>query len=151
MRINSNGERTWQQSHGDVKLTTLTSDTPANPEFYEALKELGKYMCDLIGAPTDWKSKHTCNSVAIGYEEDDRINAVVTLYVQLEKFNNGIVINTPCLREKLSGKGGGGNFMTPKMLELVKTVGDEDQKYWDGERAQQTLLKKKDFDAEKLV
>lgn len=140
-----------EEKNGDVKTMTLTSDVPALPEFHEAMKELGKYMCDLLGVPADWKQKHTCNSVSIGYEEDERINTVVTIYVQLEKFNNGIVINTPCLREKVAGKSGGGNFMTPKMLDLVKSVREEALKYYDGERAQQTLLKKKNVDEEKLV
>ena len=125
-----------EEKNGDVINMTLESDTPANPEFHTALKDLGKYMCDLLGCPAEWKQTHSCTSVSIGYEDDDRINAVVTLYIQLSKFNNGITVNTPCLREKLPGKGGGGQFMTPKMLDLVKEVIDEAQKYYDGDRAQ---------------
>ena len=128
-----------EEKAGDVVKTTLESDQPPNPEFTSALADLGKYMCGMMDFPDEWKAKHRCNSISIGYEEDDRIHAVVTLYVELEKFPSGVVINTPCLLEKVAGKAGGGTFMPPKMLDLVKEVIAEGQKYYDGDRAQQTL------------
>lgn len=127
---------------GDVIKITLESDQPANPEFHDALKALGKYMCGMLGFPAEWTEQHTCNSVSIGHEEDDRLNAVVSMYVTLAKFNNGLSINSPCLREKLQGKGGGGSFMPPKMLDLVKSVVDQGLKYYEGDRAQKELLTK---------
>jgi hypothetical protein len=133
---------------GDVLKTFLDSDQPANPEFHDALKNLGKYMCGLLGFPPEWTATHTCNQVSIGHEEDDRINAVVTIYVALAKFNNGITINSPCLREKVVGASGGGAFMKPKMLELVQEVMNEGQKYYDGDRAQLPLpMNEKDGEA----
>jgi len=125
---------------GDIIKITLESDQPANPEFHEALGELGKYMCGMLGFPSEWTAAHSCNSVSIGHEEDDRTNAVVSMYVTLAKFNNGLSINSPCLREKVAGKAGGGSFMPEKMLDLVNEVVEQGLKYYEGDRAQQSLL-----------
>ena len=127
---------------GDLVKITLESDQPANPEFHAALKELGKYMCGMLGFPTEWTASHQCTSLSIGHEEDDRINAVVSIYVMLPKFNNGLAINSPCLREKVAGNAGGGSFMPQKMADLVADVMEEGHKYYDGDRAQQSLLTK---------
>ena len=121
---------------GDILKTTLESDAPPLPAFPNALSDLGAYMCDLMEFPKEWKNLHRCTSISIGHEEDGRLNAVVTLYVKLAKFNNGISINSPCLREKLAGTSGGGAFMTPKMLELVQAVITCGRAYMEGERSQ---------------
>lgn len=133
--------RTEEQKNGDVIKTDIESDAPPNPEFTDALTDLGLYMCEMMDFPKAWKDKHECRGVAINYEEDERIGGVVTMYVPLAKFNAGIVVNSPHLREKVAGTAGGGNFMTPKMCELVKEMRAQAQKYIDGDRAQRELLK----------
>ena len=133
-----------EDKNGDTVKSELNSDAKPTPEFHEAMKKLGAYMCDHMGFPADWKRDHKCLYVHIGHEseKEKRINAIVTINVKLEKFNNGITINSPVLREKLQGIPGGGSFMTPTMLELVKNVMVEGEKYMNGERAQHELLPK---------
>lgn len=126
--------------NGETLSTSLACTDTANPEFYQSLLDLGKFMCTHMGMDADWKAQSKCISVAVNYEEDDeRMGVIVTLNVKLTKFDKPIVINTPHLREKVEGKGGGGSFMPQKMLDLVKTVLREGQLYRDGERAQQEL------------
>lgn len=125
-----------ESKSGDVVKTTLESDVSPLPGFPVALSDLGAYMCDLMEFPSHWRHHHKCTSVSIGHEEDGRINAVVTLSTKLTNFNSGLLINSPCLREKLTGTSGGGAFMTPKMLELVKSVIAHGRAYMDGERSQ---------------
>lgn len=129
---------------GDVVKSTLESDVLPVPELLESMASLGKHMTDLMGFTDDWKKETTCTSVAIGHEKDEKINAIVTLSVKLEKFNNGITVNTPVMREKKEGIPGGGSFMSLDMLALVKAVIAHGQKYIDGERAQQSLLERKE-------
>lgn len=132
--------RTEEESNGDVIKKDIESDTPANPEFTDALTDIGLYLCKMMEFPKEWTDKHECRSVTINYEEDDRMGVVVSLYVTLAKFSAGISINSPHLREKLAGTPGGGAFMPPKLVELVQEVIAQGQKYMDGDRAQRELL-----------
>lgn len=125
----------------------ISSDMPL-PGLPAALKELGDYMVGLLEAPADWKRYAKCTSVAIGHEEDDRINVVVSLSVTLPKFPSPFNLNTPCLREKLAGKPGGGVFMSAKMYDLVQEVIGEGKKYYEGKRAQGSLLPPPDAETE---
>lgn len=128
-----------EEKNGDVLTTNLTSDQPPLPEFPKTFAELGKYMCGLMEFPDEWKANHKCTSISIGHEEDDRLNAVVTMYVKLNKFNSGITINSPCLREKIQGAPGGGAFMPAKMLDLVNEIIAHAKAYMDGDRSQQVI------------
>lgn len=126
--------------NGDTITRELVSDTPPNPEFFKSLDTLGAYMITLMGLPADFKDNQKCLWVSVGHEEDDRLNAIITLSVKLDKFNAPMTINTPIMREKLAGSPGKG-FMTEKMLDLVKAVIKEADLYAKGERAQQELIK----------
>lgn len=135
---------TEEEKNGDTIKTDLDSDQPGNPEFGDAFTDLGLYMADMMEFAKEWKNKSVCRSCTINYEEDDRIGVVVTLFVPLAKFNGGVSISSPHLREKLPGTPGGGCFMPPKLVDLVKELRDEAQKYLDGDRAQRELLKDED-------
>lgn len=131
---------TEEEKNGDTIKTDLDSDQPPNPEFGDAMTDLGLYMFNMMEFPKEWKEKAECRGLTINYEDDDRIGCIVTLYVPLAKFNGGVSINSPHLREKLPGTPGGGCFMPPKLVDLVKELRDEAQKYIDGDRAQRELL-----------
>ena len=131
---------TEEEKNGDTIKTDLDSDQPPNPEFKDAITDLGLYMFDMMEFPEAWKDKAECRGVTINYEEDERIGAVVVMYVPLSKFNAGVSISSPHLREKLPGTPDGGCFMPPKMVDLVKELRNEAQKYIYGDRAQRELL-----------
>ena len=138
------------EQNGEVIITSLTSDIPPLPEFAETLVKIGEYMTKLTGMPDEWSKSTKCYSITIGHEEDERINAIVTLYTQLENFNSGVCINTPVLREKLQGTAGGGKFMPENMLTLVREMIEQAQRYYDGERSQQELPVDQNDDQEEL-
>lgn len=132
---------------GEVIKSQLVSDAKPTPEFDKAFADLGKYMCGVTGMADDWARDHTMLWLSIGVEKDDtetveRINAVTTPSIKLAKFAAPMTVNTPVMREKVSGVPGGGSFMPPKMLDLVKAVIEHAEEYLDGTRAQHELLPK---------
>ena len=131
---------TEEEKNGDVIKTDLESDTPPNPEFIKAMKAVGGYIFGMMEFPGEWKQKAEARGVHIGYEEDVRINIIITTYVPLSKFNGGVCINSPLLREKLPGTPGGGLFAPPKLVDLVKELRDEAEKYIKGDRAQREIF-----------
>lgn len=129
-----------EEKNGEARETVLKCDELPRPEFLAALDELGESMMDLLECPEKWYEHFKTTSVSINYEEEDgRRGLVVTLYIPLNKFNGGITINTPHMREQVKGSSGGGSFIPPKAIEQLDRLLEQAEKYYNGNRAQRKL------------
>jgi len=136
--------------HGGEKVkSTMSCDSPPLPDFEKAFRKFGKLMCELMEFSDKWTEAHKLKKIEVKYEKDDgRLGCVATIFVQLSKFSSGSVTNSPYQRERVQGGGGGQAFMPEAMCELLKDLIVHARDYYNGERAQGTLLKSTDTDEE---
>lgn len=132
-----------QYRNGEHVESKLDCEDKANPEFYKAFGDMAKCMKDRIEKSVAIQADgYKCQGISIDYADDDgeRMGMIATLFVPTSDMNGGITINTPRLIEKKGG-GAGQASMSDKILGTVKTLLREADKYREGDRAQQVLVK----------
>ncbi len=123
--------RTEKSAH-DVNTTTKTSKEAPRPELGIALQQFIPWVLEIFDLPTKYKEEMVVVSVSLG-----------------EGKNGGLVVSA---HKKLSGANGPGLLHTPhvpfaadkddapripeSVMEFVRNIEREAEKFWNGERAQ---------------
>lgn len=136
VEIGSGSEnKSWDEYH-------IKCSDRANPEFYNAIKNLVQDVILLLEFPDIWKETITVKGVSFSYSDNDVQGAVITAQRELMCSATPMNCNTPhkpfdsyneneCDDEQL---------MPEETQCRLHTLEEEAQKYIDGDRAQMNLF-----------
>jgi hypothetical protein len=120
----------------DIRHQLESTDAP-DPDFPLAQQAFLPELLDLLELPTDYGANLRVISLAINYEEDDRLGLVVTALKELERTTAPFVLNTPHLRED-DGESAG-TFLPDRMRALLDEAKEQAEAFCDGRRLQLEL------------
>lgn len=129
----------WETSDGSEHGTvshSLTSEDPPLPEFEPALQALAEPCRDLLCLPLPYFEGVKVRGVALSYDSEKRMGAVVTLLKTVPGANGPFVIHTPLVR---AGDKPGEGQMSEALFNALQSIYTQADRYVEGKRAQQDL------------
>ena len=121
---------------------SMTSSEKALPEFYEALTDLAKFVCEMCELPDTDIGRIKVRGVSFSYAgENDTMGAVITAQKELIHSNCPLNINTPHKTEDFYAENGDEKQLLPTgCVEFLNAICGKAERYLSGERSQMNLF-----------
>ncbi|MBN2286929.1 MAG: hypothetical protein JXI43_10810 [Tissierellales bacterium] len=130
----------------DQDQFTMTGSEKALPEFYEAMADLAKFVCEMCELPDTDIERIKVRGVSFSWAgESNTMGAVIMAQKKLIHSNCPLNINTPHKTEEFYAENGDEKQLLPTgCADFLYALCDEAERYLNGERSQTDLFSDKE-------